>query len=91
MTQSFDEFPVYDPLIEYGTNKMSPIWRDFMATFRQNLGGYLSEYGSFMPQLTTAQRDSIQTPQPGQQIFNTTINSAQYFKVIANVGTWISF
>lgn len=87
MTQSFDEFPVYDPLIEYGTNKLSPIWRDFMATFRQNLAGYLTEFGIFLPQLTAEQLDTIRTPQNGQMIYNTTLNTAQYFKN----GTWVNF
>lgn len=87
MALDLDQFPLYDPLVEIGTNKMSPIWRDFFSTFSQSLNGYLSQYGIFMPPVTTEQRNSINSPRNGQLIYNTTINSAQYYKN----GTWTSF
>jgi hypothetical protein len=87
MAQDFDQFPTYDVLVKPGTNKMSDVWTDSMATFYQSLIGYLTQFGIFMPQVTTAQRDSIQTPVNGQMIYNTTLNTAQYFKA----GVWTSF
>lgn len=87
MAQDFDNFPVYDPLIKKGTNKLSDEWTSFIATFVQTLTGYLSQNGIFLPHLTTAQRNSITTPQNGQMIYNTTLGTAQYFKA----GAWTSF
>lgn len=87
MANDFDEFPLYDPLTKKGTDYMASNWVDFMATFYMNLIGYLTQNGILLPQVTTAQRDAIQTPQNGQMIYNTTLGSAQYFKA----GTWTSF
>lgn len=87
MAIDFDQFPLYDPLIKSGTNKMSDIWVDFMSTFYMNLISYLTQGGILLPQLTTEQRDALQSPQNGQMIYNTTLDSAQYFKA----GTWTSF
>jgi hypothetical protein len=87
MAQDFDQFPVYDGLVKPGTLKMSDVWTDSLATFIQTLIGYLSQFGIFMPQITTVQRGTIQSPVPGQMIYNTDINSAQYW----NGTTWISF
>lgn len=86
MANDFDQFPIYDPLIKSGSTKISDAWSASMSSFYQNIVGYLSQYGMFMPQLTTAQRDEITTPQNGQLIYNTTLGSAQYYKA----GTWTS-
>ena len=90
MAQDFDAFPVYDKIVNDG-DKLSPVWQDSMATFFQNLIGYLTQAGILLPQVTTAQRDSFTNPQLGQMIYNTTINSAQYYKLVMNIGTWTSF
>lgn len=87
MANDFDQFPVYDPLIKHGTDNMSPIWQDFMATFYMNLIAYLTSGGIFMPPITTSQRDALQNVQNGQLIYNSTLGSAQYFKA----GVWTSF
>jgi hypothetical protein len=87
MANDLDQFPIYDSLIKKDTDKMSDVWVTNLSTFHQNLTGYLSSYGVFLPSLTTAQRDAIQSPQNGQMIYNTTLNSAQYFKN----GAWSSF
>jgi len=87
MASDFDEFPVYDPLIKKDSDKLSDVWTSSLATFLQNLKGYLSSFGMFIPKLTTTQRDSIQAPQEGQMIYNTTLGTAQYFKA----GVWTSF
>jgi hypothetical protein len=86
MAQDFDEFPLYDPLVKRGTDKMSNVWTDFIATFYMNLIGYLTSGGILLPQVTTAQRDQLMSPQNGQIIYNTTLNTAQYFKN----GVWTS-
>lgn len=86
MANDFDEFPVYDELVK-STRHMSNVWVDFMGSFVQNLKDYLSQYGMFLPNLTTAQRDQIQSPQNGQMIYNTTLGTAQYRKA----GVWTSF
>jgi len=87
MATDFDQFPVYDPLVDTRTGKLADIWVTAISTFYMNLIGYLTAGGIFLPQLTTAQRDKLQNVQNGQMIYNTTLGSAQYFKA----GTWTSF
>lgn len=87
MSNNFDQFPLYDPLVKKGSNIMNDIWVSSMSTFFQNLISYLTAGGILLPQLTTQQRDNLQSPQNGQVIYNTTLNTAQYFKI----NTWVSF
>ena len=89
MANSFDQFPLYDQLVERQTNQMSPVWRDSMATFWQNLTDYISQNGIVPPSLTTAERDGLQNPANGQTIYNTTEDTAQYYKVSSQ--TWVSY
>lgn len=78
MAVDFDEFPLYDPVINIdNSRKLSNVWRDSLATFYQSLIGYLTQNGIVLPNLTTDQRDAIQSPQNGQMIFNTSLNVAQ--------------
>lgn len=98
MSNDFDQFPVYDDLIKNNTNKISEVWLDFMASFYMNLIGYLSQYGIFLPVLTTAERDSIQNPQEGQMIYNMDATpgpprsaSIQVWQVKSGSGAWRNF
>lgn len=86
MATDFDQWPIYDQLTK-NDNKMSDVWANSMTSFIQNLQLYISSFGFFLPNLTTQQRDSIKSPRKGQMIYNTTLESAQYFKN----GTWSSF
>lgn len=87
MANDFDQFPLYDPLIKSGTSLMSDIWVDFMSTFYMNLISYLTQAGILLPRLTTVQRNALLGPENGQMIYNTTLDTAQYFKA----GAWVSF
>lgn len=77
MARDLDDFPVYDAIIKPGTNQLSDIWRDVLASFIESLQEYLSERGIFVPRLTTAERDLIQSPVNGQLIYNTSLNKFQ--------------
>lgn len=87
MTNQIDQFPYYDPLVVNSNAKMSEVWIAQLTSFIDTLNGYLSTFGVFMPILTTAQRDSIQSPIDGQLIYNTDLGTAQYRKA----GVWTSF
>jgi len=87
MATDFDQFPLYDALVKKGTLNLSDIWVGSMSVFYMNLIGYLTAGGILLPHLTTAQRNALQNVQNGQMIYNTTIDSAQYFKA----GVWTSF
>lgn len=87
MANDFDELPFYDELVEQDTLMMSNVWISALATQYMNLIGYLTQGGILLPQLTTAQRDGLMSPQNGQMIYNTDLGSAQYFKA----GAWTSF
>lgn len=93
MSSDFDQFPLYDPLVKEGTNKMSSIWIDFMATFYMNLISYLTQGGIFLPQLTTKQRDDLRNDTGGkiltngQMIYNTTSAAPQIYQG----GVWKTF
>jgi hypothetical protein len=79
MAQDLDLFPLYDAITRSGAD-LSPVWRDALATYHQTLLGYLSQFGIFTPTVTTKQRDSIQQPQPGQIIYNSTLKKFQGYE-----------
>lgn len=95
MARDFDNFPTYDPVVKSDLY-LSSIWADFMATFVESLQEYLSSGGMFVPRLTVAQRDLIQTPQEGQMIYVSDSNTPtlprtaqlQIWLVTAGVGAW---
>jgi hypothetical protein len=86
MANSLDLFPLDDQWVDKDGRLSNPV-RNFFAMFNQNLSEYITEFGIIPPSLTTAQRDTIKSPKNGQTIYNTTINSNQYFKN----GTWTSY
>lgn len=96
MARDFDDFPIYDPLVKDKVY-LSNIWADFMATFVESLEEYLSQYGLFVPRITLAQRNTIQSPQEGQMIYVTDANTPtvprtaelQIWQVVAGVGAWV--
>jgi hypothetical protein len=87
MANDFDQFPLYDELVEQDSYRMSNVWVNAIASFYMNLIGYLTQGGILLPQLTTTERDELDTPNNGQMIYNTTLGTAQYFKA----GAWVSF
>lgn len=95
MARDFDNFPTYDPVVKNQVY-LSNVWSDFMATFVESLQGYLSSSGMFIPSLTLAQRDSIQSPVEGQLIYVSNANTpatprtaeVQVWQVVAGVGQW---
>lgn len=87
MAVDFDIFPIYDELTDNGEN-MSPIWILSMSTFIQTLQEYLSQYGMFVPNLTTDQRNQIQSPQLGQLIYNTTLNELEVWQIKTGTPLW---
>jgi len=95
MANNIDQLNYYDPLIS-GTNaKISEDWMNNLSAFIQTLQGYLSQFGMFVPIVTTAQRATIQSPVEGQLIYNVdkTVGpprtaSLQIWLVKAGVGAW---
>jgi hypothetical protein len=95
MTNHIDQLNYYDPLIRGKSDKMSEDWIANLSAFIQTLQGYLSEFGDFIPVLTMAERNSIQTPQEGQLIYvkDAVIGpprtaQLQIWQVVADVGQW---
>lgn len=95
MARDFDDFPTYDPIIKNDVY-LSNLWADFMATFVNSLREYLSQFGTFIPILTLAQRNQILNPQEGQMIYVSDSNTPtlprtaqlQIWQVVAGVGQW---
>lgn len=95
MARDFDDFPTYDVLIKDKVY-LSSIWSDFLATFVESLQEYLSQNGVFVPRLTLAQRDDINTPVEGQMIYVSDANTPnsprtaelQIWQVVSGVGQW---
>ncbi len=95
MARDFDNFPTYDPLVKNDVY-LSNIWADFIATFVESLREYLSQNGLFVPRVTLAQRNLIQSPEEGQEIYVSDANTPatprtaelQIWQVVAGVGQW---
>lgn len=95
MARDLDNFPVYDPVIE---NKiyLSGVWGDFLATFVDSLQGYLSSFGMLIPNMTLAERNTIQSPVEGQMVYVSNANTPtlprtaqlQIWQVVSGVGQW---
>jgi hypothetical protein len=83
MANNIDQLNYYDPLVTGKPDKMSEAWIANVSAFIQTLQGYLTQFGILVPQLTTAQRNSIQSPVNGQIIYNTTLNKFQGFEANA--------
>lgn len=86
MANSIDFPPLYDILIK-GNGAMSDTWNGWMSQFVQTLIQFLSEFGVFIPKITTEQRDDINAPDSGQMIFNTTLGKFQGYEN----GAWKTF
>ena len=67
MANDLDIPPLYDQLIK-DNKKISDVWMDWFSGNYENMVGYLSQNGMFVPRLTTTERDAIQTPVNGQLI-----------------------
>jgi hypothetical protein len=95
MANNFDEFPLYDALIKKGSSSLSDIWVGSLSTFYQNLIGYLTQNGIFLPVLTTAQMNDLPSPQEGQIIYNIDATpgpprtaALKVWQVISGVAGW---
>ena len=95
MANNIDQLNYYDPLVRENSLKMSEEWISQMSSFIDVLNGFLTPFGILIPQLTTAQRNSIQSPVEGQMIYNTDATvgppvsaAIQIWQVKAGVAAW---
>lgn len=85
MARDLDYFPTYDPVVK-DEIYLSNIWSDFMATFIDSLREYLSQFGIFVPRVSTKERDALQNVVGGQFIYNTTTEKFQGYQA----GAWVN-
>ena len=82
-----DQPPLDDSIIKPNDTHLSASWNAWIAAFYQFVTIYITQYGFFIPQLTTAQRNTIQSPVNGQMIYNTSTDTFQGFQA----GSWMTF
>lgn len=90
MPNSFDLPPTYDRLADK-SGIMTSSWILWFGAFLDNLSAYITEFGITPPNLTTAQRDTIQSPNNGQEIYNITIDAPQFYQVSSKSWRTITF
>jgi hypothetical protein len=78
MAVDFDPPPIYDPVVE--DKLMSNNWQAWQEYSWQTLTSYINKNGFFLPPMTTAQRNELQSPVNGQMFYNTDLNKAQLFE-----------
>jgi len=95
MANSIDQLNYYDPLTKNSQDKMSEEWISQISSLIDVLVSYLQPYGIMIPQLTTEQRNEIQSPVEGQMIYNTDATvgppasaEIQVWQVKAGVAAW---
>jgi hypothetical protein len=86
MANSIDQLNYYDPLVKPNSLRMSEEWISQISSLIDVLTEYLQPYGILAPQLTTDERNTIQSPVNGQIIYNTTLNKFQGFEN----GAWLN-
>jgi len=86
MAVDLDSPPIYDPLTQNGDH-MADNWGQWITVLFDVISAYLSQYGIFLPRVTTLQRDSVLSPIEGQMIYNTTVSAPQIYQA----GTWKTF
>jgi hypothetical protein len=85
MALDLDAPPIYNPVTK---DLMSDSWVSWVTTFQQTLSDYLSQFGMFVPNISTADRDKIQSPVLGQLIYNTTTNELQVWQIKLGTPLW---
>lgn len=80
MANSIDQLNYYDPLVKPNSLRMSEEWISQVSSLIDVLNGYLTPFGFLTPQITTEQRDSIQSPVNGQIIYNSSTNKFQGYE-----------
>jgi hypothetical protein len=90
-TASIDQFPYYDPLLKGKEDKMGDVWIAALSYFIDTLNSYITPFGFIIPNLTTAQRDTIQSPLNGQLIYNITVDAPQFYQSSSNSWRTITF
>lgn len=91
MATDFDLLPVYDPILKGKTGIISDVWRDTLSRNMDTLTSYMTQFGFNLPNLTTTQRNQIQSPNNGQLIYNTTVDAPQFYQVSSSSWRTISF
>lgn len=91
MSNQIDQFTYYDPVLKGKNDKMSDVWIAALSSFIDTLNGYITPFGILPPNLTTAQRNTIQSPVNGQLIYNTTVDAPQFYQVSSTSWRTISF
>lgn len=95
MSNSIDQLNYYDELVRDGTLKMSEEWISQVTSLIDTLNEYLTPFGINIPRVTTIERNSIQSPQEGQMIYNTDATvgpprsaELQIWQVKAGIAAW---
>ena len=91
MANDFDLLPLYDPILKNKQDILSDVWVGSLATMMDTLISYLGQFGFKLPNLTTTQRDEIQSPENGQLIYNITVDAPQFYQNSTTSWRTISF
>lgn len=91
MATDFDLLPVYDAILKDKSDLLSDVWRDILSRNMDTLISYITQFGFNLPNLTTTQRNEIQSPNNGQLIYNITIDAPQFYQVSSSSWRTISF
>jgi hypothetical protein len=101
MASSFDEPPIYDPIINVTDmrgkpsgliGRLSDAWRPWILSIKQFLDLYITVYGINLPKITQEERDALVGIEDGFCCFITTSGGVDVKKPqIYIAGVWYEF
>lgn len=80
--------PIHEPIVDKN-GYITGSWRQILPQLANFISEHVSQLGHFTPNITTSERNQIQSPKNGTVVEDTDLDSTLIYK--ASSGTWKTF